>query len=110
MHPTQFGLARFMTSVALVSLLLNPWSHPGITRTKRPWLQGFRSLLLLGSTALAQHVPELASLDDPNQIVWQQTLNHDVTGALRWVEQPGERTLLLVHTTVDQALVDHTAV
>lgn len=59
------------------------------------------SALLLGSTALAQHVPELASLDDPNQIVWQQTLNHDVTGALRWVEQPGERTLLLVHTTVD---------
>lgn len=52
MQPMQVVLARYVISVALVSLLLNPWSHPGITRTKRPWLQGFRSLLLLGSTAL----------------------------------------------------------
>lgn len=52
MHPMQVVLARYVVSVVLVSMLLNPWSHPGIMRTQRPWLQGVRSLLLLGSTAL----------------------------------------------------------
>lgn len=52
MHPMQVVLTRYVVSVVLVSMLLNPWSHPGIMRTQRPWLQGVRSLLLLGSTAL----------------------------------------------------------
>lgn len=52
LNPMQVALARYVVSVMLVSLMLNPWSRPGITRTRRPWLQGFRSLLLLGSTVL----------------------------------------------------------
>lgn len=52
MHPMQVVMARYLVSVVLVSLLLNPWSRPGILQTRRPWLQGGRSLLLLGSTAL----------------------------------------------------------
>jgi len=52
MHMMQVVAARYIVSVAVVSILLNPWSRPGIARTKRPWLQGFRSLLLVVSTAL----------------------------------------------------------
>jgi drug/metabolite transporter (DMT)-like permease len=44
--------ARYTSSVVLVSLLINPWSVPGLARTRRPLLQAGRSLLLLLSTAL----------------------------------------------------------
>src|SRR5215218_9018055 len=43
---------RYASSVALVSLFINPWTHPGVLRTRRPWLQVGRSLLLFVSTAL----------------------------------------------------------
>jgi drug/metabolite transporter (DMT)-like permease len=41
-----------MASVALVSLAINPWTHPRVLRTKRLWVQIVRSLLLFLSTAL----------------------------------------------------------
>jgi drug/metabolite transporter (DMT)-like permease len=44
--------ARYMASVALVALFINPWTHPGVLRTTRPWLQAVRSILLFVSTAL----------------------------------------------------------
>jgi drug/metabolite transporter (DMT)-like permease len=44
--------ARYTFSVVLVSFVLNPITTPGLTRTRRPWLQIGRSLLLLVSTAL----------------------------------------------------------
>jgi len=43
---------RYTSSVVLVSLVINPWSHPGVLRTRRPWLQAGRSLLLFVSTAM----------------------------------------------------------
>lgn len=43
---------RYASSVVLVSVVINPWTHPGVLRTRRPWLQGARSLLLFVSTAL----------------------------------------------------------
>ncbi len=52
MDPLLVTFARYGVSVVLVSFLINPWSHPGVLRTKRPWLQLFRSLMLLGSTVL----------------------------------------------------------
>jgi drug/metabolite transporter (DMT)-like permease len=42
--------ARYVASVACVSVVLNPWTAPGISRTSRPWLQTWRSLALFGST------------------------------------------------------------
>jgi drug/metabolite transporter (DMT)-like permease len=42
--------ARYVASVLFVSLFLNPWTAPGISRTSRPWLQFWRSLALFGST------------------------------------------------------------
>lgn len=42
--------ARYVASVILVSLFINPISRPGVARTARPWMQAFRSLLLFLST------------------------------------------------------------
>jgi len=44
--------ARYTASVIFVSVLLNPIAKPGLLRTRRPWLQWARSLLLFLSTAL----------------------------------------------------------
>ena len=44
--------ARYMGSVVVVSALLNPWTVPGLLRTRRPWLQAGRSVLVLVSTIL----------------------------------------------------------
>jgi drug/metabolite transporter (DMT)-like permease len=44
--------ARYAVSVALVGLLVNGFTTPGVLRTRRPWLQAGRSVLLLLSTAL----------------------------------------------------------
>lgn len=44
--------ARYVTSVAMISLVINPVTVPGLLRTNRPWLQALRSLLLLLSTIL----------------------------------------------------------
>ena len=38
MDPLLVTFARYGVSVVLVSFLINPWSHPGVLRTKRPWL------------------------------------------------------------------------
>jgi drug/metabolite transporter (DMT)-like permease len=44
--------ARYLGSVFFVSLFVNPWTTPGVSRTRRPWLQAGRSILLLASTVL----------------------------------------------------------
>ncbi|KAF0232049.1 MAG: hypothetical protein FD175_244 [Beijerinckiaceae bacterium] len=43
---------RYVSSFFFVSLVLNPWSHPTLAITRRPWLQAIRSTLLLASTML----------------------------------------------------------
>ncbi len=50
--PLQIVWARYMGSVVIVSIFVNQYTSPGVSRTMRPWLQVFRSLLLLGSTIL----------------------------------------------------------
>jgi drug/metabolite transporter (DMT)-like permease len=50
--PLQVTWARYASSALIVFLIINPVTVPGVVRTKRPWLQGFRSLLLLASTAM----------------------------------------------------------
>ena len=42
--------ARFAVHVLLSFVVLNPWTAPGLLRTRRPWLQIGRSALLLGAT------------------------------------------------------------
>ncbi len=49
--PLQTVWLRYVTSIVLVSLVLNPVTRPGIHKTSKPGLQAFRSLLLFLSTA-----------------------------------------------------------
>jgi drug/metabolite transporter (DMT)-like permease len=44
--------ARYLSSVGFVALFLNPWTSPGVSVTKKPWMQAVRSLLLFCSTIL----------------------------------------------------------
>jgi drug/metabolite transporter (DMT)-like permease len=50
--PVMTVWARYMASVLVVSAFLNPWTVPGLLRTRRPWLQAGRSVLVLLSTIL----------------------------------------------------------
>jgi drug/metabolite transporter (DMT)-like permease len=50
--PLQVVWARYLGSVLVVSVFVNQYTTPGVSRTMRPWLQGIRSILLLGSTML----------------------------------------------------------
>lgn len=52
LDPVLVTWARYFFSVAIVSTILNPWTTPGVSRTRRPGLQVIRSLLLLLSTIL----------------------------------------------------------
>ncbi len=51
MDTIQVIWARFTGHFLLSFLVVNPWTSPGLLRTRRPWLQAGRSTLLLGSTA-----------------------------------------------------------
>jgi len=42
--------ARYTGTLLFPFIVSNPWTRPGLMRTKRPWLQIGRSVLLLGST------------------------------------------------------------
>jgi drug/metabolite transporter (DMT)-like permease len=44
--------ARYFSSVALVLIVLNPRTQPGIFVSRKPWMQWFRSFLLFCSTIL----------------------------------------------------------
>lgn len=52
MDPLQTTWIRYAFSVVFVSAVLNPWSRPGLLKTRKPGLQAIRSLLLVLSTAL----------------------------------------------------------
>jgi drug/metabolite transporter (DMT)-like permease len=47
MHPMQTVTVRYLGSFFVISLLLNPRTHPGIMRTRRPWLQIARATCLV---------------------------------------------------------------
>jgi len=48
--PMQISGMRYLVSLIAVVLFLNPWSRPGILRTKKPVLQCVRALCLIGMT------------------------------------------------------------
>ncbi|MGL5115428.1 MAG: DMT family transporter [Beijerinckiaceae bacterium] len=48
----QTSFFRYAVSVALVTLVINGWTRPGVTVSAKPWMQWARSLLLFGSTVL----------------------------------------------------------
>jgi drug/metabolite transporter (DMT)-like permease len=48
--PIQISGMRYLISLIAVAAFLNPWSKPGILRTKKPGLQILRALCLIGMT------------------------------------------------------------
>lgn len=96
MDPLQVVFARYAGSMILVSLLLNPWSHPGILRTRRPWLQAFRSLLLLGSTALNFIALQYLQLAETVSIMFATPLLVALVSGPLLGEWPGPRRLVAI--------------
>jgi drug/metabolite transporter (DMT)-like permease len=70
--PTTF--ARYLSSVVLVLIVLNPWTQPGIFVTKKPWMQWVRSLLLFGSTILNFFALQHLQLTETMSIVFMAPL------------------------------------
>jgi drug/metabolite transporter (DMT)-like permease len=63
MPTLQIVWVRYLFSVVMILALFNPWTRPGVLRTRRPVVQSVRSLLVLGSTVLnflALHYLQLA--------------------------------------------------
>lgn len=96
MHPIQTVFARYAGSMILVLMLLNPWSHPGVLRTRRPWLQGVRSLLLLGATALNFIALKYLQLAETVSIMFAGPLLVALVAGPLLGEWPGPRRLAAI--------------
>jgi drug/metabolite transporter (DMT)-like permease len=96
MDPVQVVFARYAGSMVLVLMLLNPWSHPGVLRTRRPWLQGIRSLLLLGSTALNFVALKYLQLAETVSIMFAGPLLVALVAGPMLGEWPGPRRLAAI--------------
>jgi drug/metabolite transporter (DMT)-like permease len=96
MDPLQVVLARYAGSMAMVLLLFNPWSRPGVLRTKRPWLQAGRSLLLLGSTALNFIALQYLQLAETVSIMFATPLLVALVSGPMLGEWPGPRRLAAI--------------
>jgi drug/metabolite transporter (DMT)-like permease len=60
--------ARYASHFVLSLLFINPWTTPGLLRTKRPWLQVGRSTLLLSSTIFNFSALRYLQLDQTSAI------------------------------------------
>lgn len=96
MDPVQAVFARYAGSMVLVLMLLNPWSRPGVLRTKRPVLQGVRSLLLLGSTMLNFIAIKYLQLAEAVSIMFAGPLLVALVAGPLLGEWPGPRRLAAI--------------
>ncbi|QEL25580.1 DMT family transporter [Bosea sp. F3-2] len=96
MNPLQVVFARYAGSMILVLALINPWTHPGVLRTKRPWLQWGRSLLLLGSTALNFIALRYLQLAETISIMFAAPLLVALVSGPLLGEWPGPRRLAAI--------------
>lgn len=62
--------ARYTGGLLLALILSNPMTHPAIMKTRRPWLQIGRSILLLGSTLLNFFALRWLQLDQTTSILF----------------------------------------
>jgi drug/metabolite transporter (DMT)-like permease len=74
MDSLQVVWARYTSAFLLALMFYNPFSHPGMMRTKRPVLQLARSALLLGSTALNFLAVRYLQLDEALSILFSTPL------------------------------------
>ncbi|MFG1398934.1 DMT family transporter [Roseixanthobacter pseudopolyaromaticivorans] len=62
--------ARYVVQFVLALLVFNPWTVPGLMRTRRPGLQLFRSALLFACTALNFYALQYLQLDQTVSIMF----------------------------------------
>jgi drug/metabolite transporter (DMT)-like permease len=96
MDPLLVSFARYSVSVLLVSLLINPWSHAGVLRARRPWLQLLRSLLLLASTVLNFFALRYLQLAETISIAFTTPLIVALVSGPLLGEWPGPRRLAAI--------------
>lgn len=86
--------ARYVTHFALSLLVFNPWTTPGLLRTRRPLLQIGRSALLFATTALNFTALQFLQLDQTVSIMFSVPffvalfagpLLGERVGAERWI-------------------------
>lgn len=70
MDPLQVVWARYCGALVVVVILFNPWRHPGVLLSRRPWLQAVRSAILFASTALNFLALQYLQLDQTVSIVF----------------------------------------
>lgn len=66
--------SRYMFAALLAFIPVNPWRTPGFHRSRRPWLQLVRSLLLLTSTACNFFAVKHLQLDQTMSIMFATPL------------------------------------
>jgi drug/metabolite transporter (DMT)-like permease len=59
---------RYAAHFVISLVFVNPWTMPGLLRTKRPWLQFWRSVLLVASTAFNFFALRYLQLDQTSAI------------------------------------------
>lgn len=96
MDPWQVVFARYAGSMIMVMALLNPITHPGVLRTRRPGLQWVRSLLLLGSTALNFFALKYLQLAETVSIMFATPLLVALLSGPLLGEWPGPRRLAAI--------------
>ena len=96
LDPLLVSFARYGVSVVLVSILINPWSHPGVLRARRPGLQVLRSLLLLASTVLNFFALRYLQLAETISIAFATPLIVALVSGPLLGEWPGPRRLAAI--------------
>lgn len=87
---------RYASSVVLVSLVINPWTRPGVLRTRRPWIQGIRSILLFLSTAMNFIALQYLQLVETLSILFATPLLVALLAAPLLGERIGPRRLIAI--------------
>jgi drug/metabolite transporter (DMT)-like permease len=66
--------ARYAGHFALSLVFVNPWTTPGLLSTQRPWLQIFRSVVLVGSSIFNFTALRYLQLDQTSAIMFTTPL------------------------------------
>jgi drug/metabolite transporter (DMT)-like permease len=70
MDPLEIAWARYTSAFILTLFISNPFSHPGLMKSKRPALQIVRAVLLVASTALNFVALRWLQLDEALSIIF----------------------------------------
>ena len=70
MDTLEIAWARYTSAFLLTLLVSNPWTQPGLMRTRAPKLQIVRGVLLVGSTALNFLALRWLQLDEALSIIF----------------------------------------